>query len=120
MPGGEIVEALSGNDGINEETLGSKNITPTTTTVLYQLEMLDINGATVSYEDVVKGKPTIFCFSSNWMGTRYELDQQATKNSDLRFVFVVEGTNLKQWQQYTERAVPEAEAAIVENDDWLF
>jgi hypothetical protein len=71
-----------------------------------ELELVDINNKKVSYKDFLNGKPTIFYYTENWIGDRYGYEEAAKQNPELNFVMVVEGSNFKQWEEYTKSANP--------------
>lgn len=81
-----------------------------------KINFVDLDKKTVSFKDIAKEKPTVFCFSSDWIGDRYDLDNLALENPEIRIVFIVEGSNYKQWIEYSKRAVPDAEQLLFLNE----
>jgi hypothetical protein len=67
---------------------------------------VDLQHKKVKISDFLGEKPTIFYFSSNWAGARYEYDMMAKGMPEINFVMAVEGTNFEQWEEYTKRAEP--------------
>lgn len=70
------------------------------------IDLLDINHKKVAIKDFLGDKPTIFYFSQNWIGARYEYDEMAKEMPEINFVMVVEGSNFEQWKEYTNTAAP--------------
>ena len=71
-----------------------------------ELDLVDINNKKVSYKDFLNGKPTVIYYTENWIGERYGYEEAAKQNPELNFVMVVEGSNFKQWEEYTKSANP--------------
>jgi len=70
------------------------------------IDFVDIDSNRVSFKDFLGDKPTVFYFSSDWLGYRYEYDEAGKSIPEVNFVMVVEGNNFKHWQNYTNRAEP--------------
>jgi hypothetical protein len=85
-----------------------------------ELELVDINNKKVSYKDFLNGKPTIFYYSENWIGDRYGYEEAAKQNPELNFVMVVEGSNFKQWEEYTKSANPTMTHLLYINNNETF
>jgi hypothetical protein len=85
-----------------------------------EIDFLDINGKTAAYKDFLGKKPTIFYFSSNWVGDRYEYDMMGEGMPEINFVMVVEGSNFEQWKEYTNRAQPAITHLLFLNDSVTF
>jgi hypothetical protein len=84
------------------------------------IEMLDINQNNVAIKDFLGKKPTIFYFSQNWINDRYEYDDMAKAIPEINFVRVVEGSNFKQWEEYTKSANPTMTHLLFINDSVTF
>ncbi len=84
------------------------------------IEFVNLKNQKVSFKNYTKNKPTIFYFSSSWSGDRYEYDMMAEGMPELNFVMVVEGSNFKQWEEYTNRAEPVATLLLYLNDKKSF
>jgi hypothetical protein len=82
--------------------------------------MLDINQNKVAIKDFLGKKPTIFYFSQNWINDRYEYDDMAKATPAINFVMVVEGSNFKQWEEYTKSANPTMTHLLFINDSVTF
>ena len=85
-----------------------------------ELDLVDINNKKVTYKDFLNGKPTIIYYSENWGGERYEYEEAAKENPELNFVMVVEGSNFKQWEEYTKLANPTITHLLFINDNETF
>jgi len=85
-----------------------------------EIELLDINQNKVSINDFLGEKPTIFYFSQNWINDRYEYDDMAKATPAINFVMVVEGSNFKQWEEYTKSANPTMTHLLYINDSVTF
>ena len=85
-----------------------------------ELELVDINNKRVSYKDFLNGKPTIIYYSENWVGDRYGYEEAAKQNPELNFVMVVEGSNFKQWEEYTKSANPTMTHLLYINNNETF
>ena len=85
-----------------------------------ELDLVDINNKKVSYKDFLNGKPTIIYYSENWVGDRYGYEEAAKQNPELNFVMVVEGSNYKQWEEYTKSANPTMTHLLFINDNETF
>ncbi|MBK6284166.1 MAG: histidine kinase [Draconibacterium sp.] len=85
-----------------------------------EIEMLDINQNKVAINDFLGEKPTIFYFSQNWINDRYEYDDMAKATPEINFVMVVEGSNFKQWEEYTKSANPTMTHLLFINDSVTF
>ena len=70
------------------------------------IDFVDLQHKKVTINDFLGKKPTIFYFSSDWAGARYEYDMMAKGMHEINFVMAVEGTNFEQWEEYTKRAEP--------------
>jgi hypothetical protein len=66
------------------------------------------DGNTIKLKEIVKNKPTILYITNNWGRYRYDFDNKATKNPNIRYVMIVEGENLAEWQDYIKSAEPVA------------
>jgi hypothetical protein len=72
------------------------------------------DGSTVSLQELIGGKPTIFYANQHeWGSYRYAFDKEATDNPDIRYVMIMQGDNLEKWQDYIERAEPVAEQLLM-------
>jgi hypothetical protein len=85
-----------------------------------ELDLVDINNKKVSYKDFLNGKPTIIYYTENWIGERYGYEEAAKENPELNFVMVVEGSNFKQWEEYTKLANPTITHLLFINDNETF
>lgn len=85
-----------------------------------ELDLVDINNKKVSYKDFLKGKPTIIYYTENWIGERYGYEEAAKQNPELNFVMVVEGSNFKQWEEYTKLANPTITHLLYINNNETF
>jgi hypothetical protein len=74
------------------------------------------DGSTVKLEEVLKGKPTVLYINEHWATYRYDFDRDATNNPNIRYVMIMEGDNLEEWQEYIERAEPVAEQLLLLNN----
>jgi hypothetical protein len=84
------------------------------------LELVDINNKKVSYKDFLNGKPTIIYYTENWIGERYGYEEAAKQIPELNYVMVVEGSNFKQWEEYTKSANPTITHLLFINDNETF
>ncbi len=75
------------------------------------------DGSTIKLDELVKDKPTVLYISNNWGTYRYDFDAEAKNNPAIRYVMIVEGDNLAKWQDYIERAEPEAEQLFLLNNE---
>jgi hypothetical protein len=87
---------------------------------LPELELLSMEGDTLSPIDFSGDKPTVFYLSSSWTGDRYNYDDLAKENPDIQFVMVVEGTSFEYWKSYTQRAEPVAKQLFLSSDTSTF
>ncbi len=71
------------------------------------------DGSAINLDELLKDKPTILYVNNDWGRYRYYWDEQAKKNPGIRFVFVMEGKDLKKWQNYLQQAEPVAEQLIL-------
>ena len=71
-----------------------------------ELDLVDINNKKVSYKDFLNGKPTIVYYTEDWIGERYAYEEAAKGIPELNYVIVIEGSNFKQWEEYTKLANP--------------
>lgn len=85
-----------------------------------ELELVDINNKKVSYKDFLNGKPTIIYYTENWIGERYGYEEAAKQIPELNYVIVVEGSNFKQWEEYTKLANPTTRHLLFINDKETF
>jgi hypothetical protein len=85
-----------------------------------EIELLDINQNKVAIKDFLGEKPTIFYFSQNWINDRYEYDDMAKATPAINLVMVVEGSNFKQWEEYTKSANPTITHLLFINDNETF
>ena len=85
-----------------------------------ELDLVDINNKKVSYKDFLNGKPTIVYYSDNWIGARYGYEEAAKENPEFNFVMVVEGSNFKQWEEYTKLANPTITHLLFINNNETF
>jgi hypothetical protein len=85
-----------------------------------ELDLVDINNKKVSYKDFLNGKPTIIYYSENWIGDRYGYEEAAKTHTELNFVMVVEGSNFKQWVEYTKSANPTMTHLLYINNNETF
>ncbi len=84
------------------------------------VELYKPNGKKTTLEKEIEGKPTIVYVSSDWSRYRYELDKKAAENPDIRFVLIVQGNKLNEWQDYLKKAEPVAEQLIlIDNEKTL-
>ena len=75
------------------------------------------DGSRIKLKEVLKGKPTVLFIASNWGTSRYDFDSEATNNPNIRYVMIVEGDNLAEWQDYIKRAEPVAEQLFLLNNE---
>jgi hypothetical protein len=75
------------------------------------------DGSQIKLKEVLKGKPTVLYIASNWGTSRYDFDSEATNNPNIRYVMIVEGDNLTEWQDYIKRAEPVAEQLFLLNNE---
>jgi two-component sensor histidine kinase len=85
-----------------------------------ELDLVDINNKKVSYKDFLNGKPTIIYYTENWIGERYGYEEAAKQIPELNYVMVVEGSNFKQWEEYTKSANPTMTHLLFINDSVTF
>jgi hypothetical protein len=85
-----------------------------------ELELVDINNKRVSYKDFLNGKPTIIYYTENWIGERYGYEEAAKGIPELNYVIVVEGSNFKQWEEYTKLANPTITHLLFINNNETF
>ncbi len=85
-----------------------------------ELDLVDINNKRVSYKDFLNGKPTIIYYTENWIGERYAYEEAAKGIPELNYVIVVEGSNFKQWEEYTKLANPTITHLLFINDKETF
>ncbi|MDD4107909.1 MAG: histidine kinase, partial [Prolixibacteraceae bacterium] len=71
-----------------------------------RIDFVDIDSNRVSFKDFLGDKPTIFYFSSDWIGYRYSYDEAGKAMPEINFVMVTEGNNFRHWKDYTNRAEP--------------
>ncbi len=95
------------------QKLGTGNFVP-------EIDLLDINNKKVAIKDFLGERPTIIYFSQNWINSRYEYDDMAKAMPEFNFVMVVEGSNFKQWQEYTNAAEPSMIQLLYINDKLTF
>ncbi|MBT6006322.1 MAG: histidine kinase [Prolixibacteraceae bacterium] len=89
-------------------------------TYLPELEFVNRKDQTVIFNDFKGDKPSIFYFSSNWIGGRYQFDELVTEHPEINFIMIVEGSNFKQWEDYTKAADPKATHLLYYNDSSSF
>lgn len=75
------------------------------------------DGSQIKLKEVLKGKPTVLFIASNWGTMRYSFDDEATNNPNIRYVMIVEGNNLAEWQEYIKRTEPVAEQLFLLNNE---
>ena len=85
-----------------------------------ELELVDINNKKVTYKDFLNGKPTIIYYTENWIGERYAYEEAAKGIPELNYVIVIEGSNFKQWEEYTKLANPTITHLLFINDNETF
>ena len=84
------------------------------------IDFVDRNNKKVSFDNFKGNKPSIFYFSPSWSGDRYIYDDLVKENPEINFIMVVEGSNFKQWEEYTSAAEPEAIHLLYMNDKASF
>ena len=72
------------------------------------------------FHDYIGKKPAIFFVSQSWYNLRYSFDDLATKNQDINFVMVHQGSNFRVWTDYLEAAEPVASQLFLLNDKVTF
>lgn len=87
---------------------------------LPRLEFYNREKEKAAFEDFKGDKPSIFYFSSNWIGGRYEYDNLVDKYPSINFIMVLEGNNFRQWEEYTIAADPKAIHLLYFNDSLNF
>ena len=75
------------------------------------------DGSQIKLKEVLKGKPTVLYIASIWGTSRYDFDDEATNNPNIRYVMIVEGNNLAEWQDYIKRAEPVVEQLFLLNNE---
>lgn len=73
-------------------------------------------GEVIYFKDFFGDKPTLFYITSDRTVERYYWDKVAEDNLDLNVVMVTEGSNFKEWADYTNRAEPIASQLLLIND----
>ncbi|WP_340112175.1 sensor histidine kinase [Maribellus mangrovi] len=74
-------------------------------------------GEVVYFKDFFGDKPTIFYVTSDRAIERYYWDKVAEDNPELNVVLVTEGSNFKEWADYTKRAEPIAAQLLLINNE---
>ncbi|MGM0620652.1 MAG: histidine kinase [Bacteroidota bacterium] len=82
-----------------------------------EVELYQKNGQKIVLKEIIKGKPTILYIHRDWSRHRYYWDELAQKYPRIRFVFVMEGNNLKKWQDYLRQAEPVAEQYLLNAEE---
>ena len=75
------------------------------------------DGEAIYFKDFFGDKPTIFYITSDRTTERYYWDNVADNNPDLNVVLVTEGSNFKEWADYTKRAEPIAAQLLLINSE---
>ena len=75
------------------------------------------DGEKTTLKNIVKGRPTVLYVNNNWATYRYGFDAEAKNDPDIRFVMIMQGDNLKKWQEYLEIAEPVADQLLLMQDD---
>ncbi len=75
------------------------------------------DGEKIQLKNLIQDKPVVIHVSNNWSRFRYNFDRLAEENPEIRFIMIVEGNKLKEWQDYLQRAEPVAEQLLLINDE---
>ncbi|MBN1820824.1 MAG: histidine kinase, partial [Prolixibacteraceae bacterium] len=85
-----------------------------------EISFFDTNKNEVSYKNFTGQKPTVFYFSDDWVGQRYQMEEYVKENKDVNFVMVTEGNNFREWKEYQDHAEPLVTHLFFNNDSITF
>jgi hypothetical protein len=68
----------------------------------------DIEGKEKQMKDFLGKKPAVFYVTSDWSVERYYWDRIAKENTEFNVVLVTDGSNFREWKEYTLKAEPVA------------
>lgn len=85
-----------------------------------ETQFFNTDGQPVYFADFFGEKPTVFYINHTWDSERYFWDDLAKENPEINFVLVMQGSNLKEWQDYIKRAEPVAHQLFMTNRQQQF
>ncbi len=88
-------------------------------TFVPDIKFIDLNNHVTPFHHF-KGKPTVFHITTSWYGQRFLIEEYVKENSHINFVIANEGSNFREWKEYTTHAEPVAKHLFFINDSITF
>lgn len=83
---------------------------------LPDIKFLNLKREETNLQSFLNQKPVIIFSSQEWSGSRYEMDEFATKYNDITFILLNDGSNFDFWKEWNDRAAPVANQLFLKND----